>query len=201
MGSGTTDEKAAQSIVGREQVANWIRRVRQGDQDAFVSLAKQYEPLIESLLTRFSREEELRFSREDLRQEAMVVFYHSILTFDLEQSEVEFGLYAKICLSNALISQFRVQKRHGPELLTPLTGELPVEGEAEDPSEKLVEQERLDALWADIEKNLSPLENRIWRLYMAGRTAREIARLVGKEEKAVTNGIYRIRRKLRALLR
>ena len=44
MGSGTTDEKATQSLVGREQVANWIRRVRQGDQDAFVSLAKQYEP-------------------------------------------------------------------------------------------------------------------------------------------------------------
>ena len=65
MGSGTTDEKATQSIVGREQVAKWIRRVRQGDQDAFVSLVKQYEPLIESLLTRFSREEELRFSREE----------------------------------------------------------------------------------------------------------------------------------------
>lgn len=201
MGSGTTDEKVTQSIADREQVAKWIRQVRQGDQDAFVSLAKQYEPLIESLLTRFSREEQLGLGREDLRQEAMVVFYHSILTYDLDRSEVEFGLYAKICLSNALISQFRIQKRHEMERITPLSGEISDSEELEDPSAKLVEQERLDALWADIEANLSPLENRIWRLYISGRTAKEVALLVGKDEKSVANGIYRIRKKLRALLR
>ena len=201
MGSGATDEKKGASLGDREQVLNWIRGVRQENEDAFVSLAKRYEPLIDSLVSRFFRDGEVGFGREDLRQEAMVVFYHSILTYDTEQSEVEFGLYAKICISNALISQFRVQKRHGSERLTPLNEELPEDGEAEDPSERLLEQERLAALWADIEANLSPFENRVWRLYISGRTAREIALLVGKDEKSVANGIYRIRKKLRAVLK
>ena len=201
MGSDTTAGKGIPTMGDREQVLNWIGRVRQNDQDAFVCLADRYEPLIESLISRFCRDDQLGFSREDLRQEAMVVFYHSILTYDLDQSEVEFGLYAKICISNGLISQFRIQKRYGAENIFSLTAEIPSHQEVEDPSEKLIEQERLKELWADIEANLSPLENRIWRLYISGRTAKEISLLVGKDEKSVTNGIYRIRKKLRALLR
>jgi DNA-directed RNA polymerase specialized sigma24 family protein len=161
MGSGATDEKTVSILRDREQVLNWIHGVRREDESAFVSLAKRYEPLIESLVSRFSREGEIGFGREDLRQEAMVVFYHSILTYDTEQSEVEFGLYAKICISNALVSQFRLRKRQASERITPLDGELPGDGAREDPSERLLEQERLDALWADIEANLSPFENRV----------------------------------------
>ena len=193
MSSDTSKEKIRMEREDRERIQDWIRKVRQGDQKAFEGLAEQYAPLIDSLTA--------RFCREDLRQEAMVVFYHSILTYDLEQSEVEFGLYAKICISNALISQFRLRKRQRAEQVLRLAEELPEPNDTEDPTAKLLEQERLDALWSVIEENLSRLENRIWRLYMSGRTAKEIASLVGKDEKAVTNGIYRIRRKLRDLLR
>ena len=197
----TTEERENSAMSDRERVLHRIGDVRRGDQEAFVSLAKQYEPLMESLISRFCRDEQMGLAREDLKQEAMVVFYHSILTYDLEQSEVEFGLYAKICISNALISQFRIQKRYGSEQIAPWIGDVSEGTETEeDPSARLVEQERLDALWADIEANLSPLENRIWRLFISGRTAKEIALLVGKDEKSVTNGIYRIRKKLRALL-
>lgn len=198
MGSDMIREKGKASPEERAMVFRWIREVRQGDQDAFVRLAERYEPLIESLASRFSREEQAEHSREDLRQEAMVVFYHSILTYDLEQTEVEFGLYAKICMSNALISQLR--KRRPEEQSAPPEWLFEAR-EAEEPSAKLLEQERLNALWDAIEGCLSEFENRIWRLYISGRTAKEIATQVGKDEKSVTNGIYRIRKKLRALLR
>lgn len=201
MSSDTSKEKIRMEREDRERIQDWIRKVRQGDQKAFEGLAERYAPLIDSLTARFCREEDIKQSREDLRQEAMVVFYHSILTYDLEQSEVEFGLYAKICISNALISQFRLRKRQRAEQVLRLAEELPEPNDTGDPTAKLLEQERLDALWSVIEENLSRLENRIWRLYMSGRTAKEIASLVGKDEKAVTNGIYRIRRKLRDLLR
>ncbi|MBQ9085719.1 MAG: sigma-70 family RNA polymerase sigma factor [Clostridia bacterium] len=201
MGSDITKEKEVLTPGDSDRVSDWIRDVRRGDQNAFVVLAERYRPLIESLVTRFTHEEQAELNREDLRQEAMVVFYHSILTYDLEQAEVEFGLYAKICISNALISQLRAQKRHMAEQFAEPLNTVLVAHDPEDPTVRLLEQERLKALWTVIRTNLSDFENQVWQLYISGRTAREIASLVGRDEKSVTNGIYRIRKKLRGLLR
>ncbi len=185
----------------RNELLSLILSVRDGDQEAFSILLDQYRPLIESLVARFSDEEKSQLHREDLRQEATVVFYHSILTYDIEQYEVGFGLYAKICISNALLSKLRLQKRQVLELSGELffEGELGVEG-AEDPSVRVLEEERIRALDATIRHCLSGFEYRIWQLYVSGRTAKEIAHLVSKDEKSVTNAIYRMRKKLRARL-
>lgn len=186
----------------RKELLSLILSVREGDQEAFSILLDQYRPLIESLAARFSDEEKSQLHREDLRQEATVVFYHSILTYDVEQDEVDFGLYAKICISNALLSKLRLQKRQVSELSSDLfaEGELLEEEESEDPSFRILEEERIQALDAMIRRSLSGFEYRIWQLYMSGRTAKEIGRLVSKDEKSVTNAIYRIRKKLRARL-
>lgn len=180
-----------------------IEAVRNGDQQAFASLLSQYTPLIESAVSKFSSDSEVAFAKDDLRQEATLVFYNSILTYDLEQTEVEFGLYAKICISNALVSRLRVLKRGIAESLTDSqTESLFVRDNVyEDPGARILEQEKVKALYSIIRKNLSDLEYSIWQLYMSGRTAGEIAALVSKDEKSVSNAIYRIRKKLRVLLR
>ena len=72
--------------------------------------------------------------------------------------------------------------------------------DSEDPSVKILEQESLRSLYSVIRGNLSKFEYSIWQLYMSGRTARQIGNILGKDEKSVTNAIYRIRKKLRALL-
>ena len=56
-------------------------------------------------------------------------------------------------------------------------------------------------LYTIIKNNLSDYEYRVWHNYMLGKTAREIGDLVGSNEKSVTNAIYRIRKKLRGLLK
>ncbi|MBQ5633734.1 MAG: hypothetical protein IIV11_02485 [Clostridia bacterium] len=65
----------------------------------------------------------------------------------------------------------------------------------------MLEQERLKSLYAVIRKNLSELEYKVWQLYISGRSAAEIAALLSTDEKSVNNAIYRIRKKLRAVLR
>ena len=177
-----------------------IERVRNRDQGAFKELADRYAPLIESLVNKFYDSEISGMNREDLRQEAILRFYNSILTYDTEQSEVEFGLYAKICISNALISQLRVQKKHTAEQFTESLNTFILVHDSEDPSDKVLEEERVKALYSLIRKNLSNYEYRIWRLYMSGGTARDISAVVGADEKSVGNAIYRIRKKLRELL-
>lgn len=185
----------------RTECADRIEQVRNGDQEAFECLLSQYRPLIESLISRFCPDRADSSAREDLRQEATVGFYRAILSYDLEQTEVEFGLYAKICISNTLISQMRLHKRREAELLTESLSTDCFVHDSEDPTGRLLEQERVKALYSVIRKNLSDLEYRVWQYYMAGRTAAEIGTLVQKDEKSVSNAIYRIRKKLRAVLR
>ena len=153
------------SGTDRKELLSLILSVREGDQEAFSILLDQYRPLIESLVARFSDEEKTQLHREDLRQEATVVFYHSILTYDVEQNEVDFGLYAKICISNALWSKLRLQKRQVLEFSSDLfaEGALLEEGGSEDPSVRILEEERIQALDETIRRSLSGFEYRLWQ--------------------------------------
>jgi RNA polymerase sporulation-specific sigma factor len=181
-------------------VRDLILRVRNNDQEAFVTLLEKYTPLIDSSVNRFSSDESFAVYREDLYQEASLVFYNSILAYDLEQTEVEFGLFAKICIYNALVSQLRVLKKRYEEPIEKIPENLITPQDSEDPSFIILEQERLKKLYSVIRKNLSDLEYTVWQLYVSGRSAAHIASLLSLSEKAVNNAIYRIRKKLRALL-
>jgi RNA polymerase sporulation-specific sigma factor len=185
----------------KKDVRALILDVRGGDQSAFDTLLDQYRPLIDASVARFSSDESFSLYCEDLKQEASVVFYNSILAYDLEQTEVEFGLFAKICIYNALVSFLRALKRRSAEPVAEIPQNLITVQDFEDPSARMPEQERLKSLYAVIRKNLSELEYKVWQLYISGRSAAEIAALLSTDEKSVNNAIYRIRKKLRAVLR
>ena len=184
----------------QDMVIDLIKSVREGDQKSFCELVEKYDPLIESLVFKFYDSDIKGLVRDDLRQEAVLRFYNSILTYDTEQCEVEFGLYAKICISNALISQIRLQKKRTAEQLAEEQNVLFFEHDSEDPSDRILEEERVKTLYSLIRKNLSPYEYRVWQMYMSGRTAKDISVIVDSDERSVSNAIYRIRKKLRALL-
>ena len=185
----------------KKDVRALILDVRGGDQNAFDTLLDQYRPLIDASVARFSSDESFSLYCEDLKQEASVVFYNSILAYDLEQNEVEFGLFAKICIYNALVSFLRALKRRSAEPVAEIPQNLITVQDFEDPSARMLEQERLKSLYAVIRKNLSELEYKVWQLYISGRSAAEIAALLSTDEKSVNNAIYRIRKKLREVLR
>lgn len=192
-----------QSKQGSEGIFDLICRFRAGGENAenaFDELLARYQPLIESLVTKFSSEDRVEMSREDLRQEAAVAFYRSVTSYDLEQNDVEFGLYAKICISNSLVSKLRAKRYAVEELCEQMSQGSEAEAESEDPVASILEEERIAALLAVIRENLSDFEYRVWNLYLSGRTAREIGEAVGRDEKSIANAIYRIRRKLRSVL-
>lgn len=184
------------------KISGLISDVRRGDQKAFSRILEMYKPLMDSLVRKFCADGAVKPFEEDLRQEAVLVFYNSILTYDESQTEVEFGLYARICVSNALVSQLRSIKKRSAEQLTESGGTdmLPCNEGGDDPSERILEQENLKYLYSVIRSSLSDYEYRIWQYYMTGRTARDIGALIGKDERSVSNAIYRIRVKLRKVL-
>lgn len=191
---------SSKNIPEKSDIFSLIKRVRDGEQKAFSKLVEIYAPLIESLVFKFCDGEMSGMSCDDLRQEAVLRFYNSILTYDIDQCDVEFGLYAKICISNALTSQMRLYKKRTAEQLADLYDIPNFIYDSEDPSDRILEEERVKALYSLIRKNLSPYEYRIWQMYMSGRTAKDIGIVVNSDEKSVSNAIYRIRKKLRALL-
>ena len=173
---------------------------KQGDQSAFAALLAQYTPLIERQLmsARSRRPDILPEDEKDLRQEAYLAFYRALMSFDVSQGEVSFGLYAKICMENGLISALRKMRPSAESLDTDRMAELPAGSEG-DPTRRLREQEDYEALCRRIALVLSPYENTIWQRYVAGRTAGEIADELGRDHRSIHNAIYRIRHKLRGV--
>ena len=171
---------------------------KEGDQAAFDTLLVQYTPLIEHRLTvaRARRSDILPEDEKDLRQEAHLAFYRALLGYNADQHEVSFGLYAKICIENALISALRKIRPAEETLDYDTLAALPAD-KSEDPAQRLREQEDYEALCHRIARALSPFESAIWQRYIAGMTAPDIARQLGKDTRSIHNAIYRIRNKLR----
>ncbi|MBQ9132310.1 MAG: sigma-70 family RNA polymerase sigma factor [Clostridia bacterium] len=177
-----------------------LRRAQNGDQVAFEELLDRYAPLIDSMIRQFSALPSFSVQdREDLRQEAIVAFYCALMRFNTDQQQVQFGLYAKECIRNRLISHLRTLKKH-EQVLSLEEDEASASDSAQDtdPTRQLVEEENYLTLCRQVSGILSEYENRIWWLYLAGRTAGEVAALIGTNEKSVQNAVYRIRKKLRS---
>jgi RNA polymerase sporulation-specific sigma factor len=175
---------------------NDILLAKQGDEDAFERLLADYTPLIISSVGGCISEFLLAESDyEDLYQEAVILFFRAINRYDTEQDGVAFGLFAKICIRNGLSTQakklqkrIRIVESNAPDCDEP------------SPDEHVIEEERCKILYENVRNTLSAYENRIWWLYLSGQTAKNIALVLDTDEKSVQNAIYRIRRKLRAII-
>lgn len=184
-------------------VKDLILQVRKNDQEAFEELLQIYTPLITSFVNRFSSVPgATKQDAEDVKQELTVVFYNSILSYDLAQGDISFGLYSKICLNNSFITQLRaLKKRNSAEHLSleEETFLVDAQGEQGDPSHDVIRREEMRELNKKIENVLSAFENKVWKYYISGCSSREIAESLGRTEKSIDNAIFRIRQKLKGL--
>ncbi len=176
-------------------VRTLILQAQSGSGDAHLTLRAKYRPLLLASLARFAGNSMTMQEYADLEEEAERIFLGAISTYDTEQDAVDFGLYAKICLRNGLVSEWRRMEARRRVSVLPLP-----EGEAlvqEDPAERLVQEERFRSLCRTVRESLSDFENHVWWQYVTGVPVSDIARDLGRDERAVHNAIYRIRRKLR----
>ncbi len=177
-----------------------------GDQQAYALLLERYAPMLGAMVGKYAAADMSETDLEDLRQEASVVFCSAVQTYDTTKEGVEFGLYAKICVGHGLASAMRVFRRQRQHTLLSLEGEGLIEqnpgllGSEVSVSEALIDKERMEALQLTIQRALSSYESRVWWMYVSGASAAHIAHTLGKDEKSVSNAIYRIRRKLRQVL-
>ena len=179
----------------RSRLQQCVLAVREGDQQAFNHLLAEYTPLVEKQVAKYGKDLSEQ-DREDLHQEALYALHRAALNYDFEQSEVEFGLYAKICIGNALISQLRLINRRRSELSVETVFATPGEP-LEDPAARLIEEECARVLYRRMRRLLSDYENRVWSYVMLGYSAGQIAKHLNKPPHSIENAVYRIRQKLR----
>ncbi len=180
----------------RPEVLSLIVKTQAGDEVAFSELFSLYTNLIDSQCHQYA---EGAPSEQELRSEAIAAFWHAACKYDTAQAEVTFGLYARICISNQLISCQRKWRRMSPPISLD-TEEMETLGadEKSDPAYYVLEREGYLALQKRMEAVLSPAEKQIWLLFVTGRTAAEIAAELQKDKRSVENAIFRARKKLRA---
>ncbi len=164
-----------------------IAALQSGKAEAFSEILAEYGPLIESMI---SKQRSGTFAEEDdLRQEASIALYDAARTYKEEKNKVTFGLYAKICIKNRLISYIRKNSIAWPEMHE----DPPTAG---DPEQNVIEAENEKKLESCMKNCLSAYEKKVLKAYLAGKSYAEIADEVGRDRKSVDNAISRIKSKL-----
>lgn len=177
-----------------------LERVRKGEEasDAFSQLCDRFSPMLVSMVNRFSGGAcEADFA--ELAQEARFALFRAAQSYDLKNGAVTFGLYARVCIRNALVSYCRKSSRNLPVCSIDELDEVLLP-QNEEPLGALIAAERLDAMYRKVGEVLSSFEHRVFDLYMEEESISAIAQKLGKSEKSVSNAVYRILTKLRQVL-
>lgn len=178
----------------KNEITSLIARVLSGDESAFSEICKEYEPLLRSMSQKYahmSGADDEKQVREDFLQEATLALYRAAVTYDEKGGEVSFGLYSKICIRNALVSELRrMSKKKRADIEQEKDAKL---------AAKNIPFSYDDSIVTEIfEKGgLSGLEREIFLLYVNGVKVRDIAQSLERSPKSVSNAIYRIKEKVR----
>lgn len=176
-----------------------------GDGEAADALAVRYSQAVRASARPFFL---VGGDSEDLIQEGMLGFWYSILHYDASRN-ISFKTFAEVCIRNRILSAIKSASslKHSP-LNDRISLEAVAEGksaearmvDSEDtqpsPEEQVLARESVTEFFTTFAQTLSPLEQRILRLYLDGQSYQSIAEALSKNVKSVDNAVQRIRRKL-----
>ena len=186
-----------------------IIRLRDGDNRITEYIIEKYKDLVRKKSQSMYI---LGADHEDLLQEGMIGLFKAIRDYDAGR-DASFYTFAELCVTrqiytavqsagrkkhsflNSYVSLYENQARNGeeyPELIQEL-----VASNTKNPEELMIDQENLESLERMIEQELSSFEKQVLELCLTGMSYTEIARVLGKTDKATDNALQRIKTKIR----
>lgn len=182
------------------------------NEDANYLLHKKYQPLINKKCYKYMKYIRGRgFDINDLVQECIVAFEDAIQKFN-PNDEGSFYTFANICIDRQLISELRRQNREKNRVLNesvPLSSIDEddnnnilnfIEDNSNNPELEILSAEEFNEIYDNIIKQLTDLEECVFKLKIQGFTYNEIADILDKERKSIDNAIQRIKIKIRELM-
>ncbi len=190
-----------------------IHRLRDGESSVMDYICEKYKPLVRSKAKSMFI---LGGDNEDLIQEGMLGLFKAVRDYDSGR-DASFFTFADLCISRQMYTavQASQRKKHIPlntyislysDMNDQTDGDVRDLAQAladktqQDPEKLFLDKERVDYLEKSIDKELSSFEKEVLDLYMTGMSYSQIAKVLGREEKATDNALQRIKSKIKRML-
>ncbi len=191
-----------------EDVINVVK-AQKGDTEAIDYIINKYRPMVYLKSKTYYMK---GFDKEDIIQEGMIGLYKAIKDYKKE-SKSNFYYFANMCVTRQMITAVKTstRKKHIPlnsyiSLNRPLydgdensertLGEVISRGEEVNPESLVINRENHEILEEKINELLTPLEEKVFRMYISGKRYVDIAQRLNKNEKSVDNAMQRAKKKL-----
>lgn len=152
---------------------------------------------------------------EDLIQEGMIGLFKAVRDYDIGR-DASFHTFAELCIDRQMYTAIQAaqRKKHAPlnDYISldgsvggaeGETGGIPnlyAERTEQNPEEFFLDKERMDYLKKAMEEKLSDFEKQVFDLHMTGMTYSQIAKVLGRDEKATDNALQRAKSKIKKML-
>ena len=190
-----------------------IDRLRHGEDAIMDYICDKYKNLVRSKARSMFI---LGADSDDLIQEGMIGLFKAVRDYDMGR-DASFFTFAELCISRQMYTAVQAAKRqkHFPlnTYISLDAGSTHKEGREEStlaeliadraelsPEELVLDKERVAYLEKTIETELSDFEKQVLDLYMTGMSYSQIARVLGREEKATDNALQRLKAKIKKIL-
>lgn len=186
-----------------------IDRLRQGETSIIDYICDKYKNMVRSKAKSMFI---LGADNEDLIQEGMIGLFKAVRDYDLGR-DASFYTFAELCVSRQMYTAVRASRR---QKHLPLNSYVSLDGGGDreesgltelltgrvelSPEELVLDKERVASLERQIDKELSEFEKQVLDLYITGMSYSQIARVLGRDEKATDNALHRLKAKIRKML-
>jgi RNA polymerase sporulation-specific sigma factor len=187
-----------------------VALAKRGSADAYERIIKRYRGFVRLKASSYFL---LGGDSEDLIQEGLVGLYKAIRDFRSDR-ESSFRNFAELCITRQIITAVKTASRnkHAPlnqyvsfaqspaasgDAETTLEEILPGPM-SEEPAERAIATEELQALVSCLSSVLSELESRVLSLYLDGYSYEQIGEKLECDTKTVDNALQRVKRKVAA---
>lgn len=191
-----------------------IDRLRRGETAIMDYICDKYKNLVRSKAKSMFI---LGADNEDLIQEGMIGLFKAVRDYDMGR-DASFFTFAELCVSRQIYTAVRASKR---QKHLPLNNYVSLDSKASgddregegvslkelladrvelSPEELFMDKERVAYLEETIDRELSDFEKQVFDLYITGMSYSQIAKVLGRDEKATDNALQRLKVKIRKLL-
>ena len=177
--------------------------------DAYERIVKRYRGFVRLKASSYFL---LGGDSDDLIQEGLVGLYKAIRDFRTDR-ESSFRNFAELCITRQIITAVKTASRnkHAPLNQYVSFAQSPAAGDAEttledilpgpiseEPAQRAIATEELQALVSCLSSVLSELESRVLSLYLDGYSYEQIGERLECDTKTVDNALQRVKRKVAA---
>lgn len=189
-----------------------VSMAQEYNEDAINTLHEKYKPLINKKCHKYIKYLQNKgIELSDLIQECTIGFEEAIHSFN-PNDNVSFYTFANVCMDRQLMSELTRQNRDKYKFLNEAVPLETIDEESDinlidfiqdnshNPEVGLVSNEEFKELYENISKELTSLEECVFKLKLQGFGYKEIADILDKDEKSIDNAIQRIKNKIKSIM-